>query len=62
MELNRNESEIDKWDIEINKLIEYKYKNDPQIVDIIKAIQIRKQKYKDITLAKYKIYNNQLYY
>ena len=28
-ELNRNELEIDKWDIEVNKLIEYKYKNNP---------------------------------
>ena len=27
MELNRNESEIDKWDIKIDELIEYKYKN-----------------------------------
>ena len=37
-ELNRDELEINKWDIEINKLMKYKYKNDPQIVDIIKAI------------------------
>ena len=37
-EFNKNELEIDKWDIEINKLIEYKYKNNPQIIDIIKAI------------------------
>ena len=37
-ELNRNELEINKWDIEINKLIKYKYKDDPQITDIIKAI------------------------
>jgi hypothetical protein len=37
-ELNRNKSEIDKWDIEINKLMEYKYKDDPQITDIIKVI------------------------
>ena len=29
MELNRNKLEIDKWDMEINKLIEYKYKDDP---------------------------------
>jgi hypothetical protein len=29
MELNRNELEIDKWDMEIDKLIEYKYKDDP---------------------------------
>ena len=28
MELNQNKLEVDKWDIEINKLIEYKYKND----------------------------------
>jgi len=27
MELNKNKSEINKWEIEINKLIEYKYKN-----------------------------------
>ena len=58
MELNRNESEIDKQDIEINKLIKYKYKDDPQIINIIKVIQTGKQKYKDIILAKYKICNN----
>jgi hypothetical protein len=38
VELNRNKSEIDKWDMEINKLIEHKYKNDPWITDVIKAI------------------------
>jgi len=27
MELKRNKLEINKWEIEINKLIEYKYKN-----------------------------------
>jgi hypothetical protein len=37
-ELNRNELEIDKWDMEINKLIEYEYKDDPWIIDVIKAI------------------------
>ena len=58
MELNRNKLEVNKQEIEINKLIEYKYKNNIQIVDIIKAIQTRKQQYKDITLAKYKIRNN----
>ena len=29
--------------MEIDKLMEYKYKDDPQITDIIKAIQIGKQ-------------------
>jgi hypothetical protein len=28
-ELNRNELEIDKWDIEIDELIEHKYKDNP---------------------------------
>jgi len=32
------------------------------MVDIIKAIQTRKQQYKNITLAKCEIQNNQLYY
>ena len=38
MELNQNELEVDKQDMEIDELIEYKYKNDLQIADIIKAI------------------------
>ena len=29
VELNRNELEVDKWDMEINKLTKYEYKNDP---------------------------------
>jgi hypothetical protein len=37
-ELNRNKLKIDKWDIEIDKLIKYKYKDDPWIIDIIKVI------------------------
>jgi hypothetical protein len=37
-EFNRNELEINKWDIEINKLMEYEYKDNPWIIDIIKAI------------------------
>ena len=37
-ELNRNKLEIDKQEIEINKLMEYKYKNNVQIADIIKVI------------------------
>ena len=37
-ELNRNELKINKQDIKINKLIEYKYKNDLQIINIIKII------------------------
>ena len=38
IELNKNELEIDKWDLKINKLMKYKYKNNIWIVDIIKAI------------------------
>ena len=38
LELNRSKLEINKQEIGNNKLIEYKYKNNIQIVDIIKAI------------------------
>jgi hypothetical protein len=38
IELNRNKLEIDKWDIEIDKLIEYEYKDNPWIINIMKAI------------------------
>ena len=61
-ELNRNESEIDKWDMEIDELIEYEYKDDPWITDIIKAIRTGKRKHKDIILAEYEIRNDRLYY
>ena len=37
-ELNRNELKVNKQEMEINKLIEYKYKNNVWIIDIIKAI------------------------
>jgi hypothetical protein len=37
-ELNRNELKIDKWDMEIDELIEYEYKDDPWITDVMKAI------------------------
>jgi len=37
-ELNRNKLEVDKWEMEISKLMEYKYKNDVWIIDIMKAI------------------------
>ena len=42
-ELDRNELEVNKWEMEINKLIEYEYKNNIWIIDVIKAIWIGKQ-------------------
>ena len=54
-ELDRNELEVNKQEMEINKLIEYKYKNNVWIIDVIKAIQIGKQQHKDIILAKCEI-------
>jgi len=38
IELNKNKLEVNKWEIEINKLMEYKYKNDIWIINIIKVI------------------------
>jgi len=54
IELNKNKLEINKWEIKINKLIEYKYKNNIWIINIMKVIWTGKQQYKDITLAKCK--------
>ena len=42
VELNRNKLEINKQDMEIDELIEYKYKDDPRITDIMKVIQTGK--------------------
>ena len=41
--------------MEIDELMEYEYKNDVQIIDIMKAIWIGKRQYKDITLAECEI-------
>ena len=38
IKLNQNKLEVDKQNIEINKLIKYKYKNNAWIINIIKAI------------------------
>ena len=37
-ELNSNKLEVNKWEMEIDKLIEHKYKNNVWIIDIVKAI------------------------
>ena len=38
IKLNKNKLKINKWEMEINKLMEYKYKNNIWIADIIKAV------------------------
>jgi len=38
MELNSNKLEVNKWEIKINKLMEYKYKKNIWLIDIVKAI------------------------
>jgi len=38
IKLNRNKLEINKWEIEIDELIKYKYKNNIWIVDVIGVI------------------------
>jgi len=55
IELDKNKLEVDKWEMEINKLMEYEYKNDIWIIDVMKVIWIGKRQYKDITLAECKI-------
>ena len=38
MEFNKNELEVDKWEIEINELMEYKYMDNIWIINVIKVI------------------------
>jgi len=42
IELNKNKFKVNKREMEINKLMEYKYKNNIWIINIIKAIWIGK--------------------
>ena len=53
--LNKNELEVNKQEMEIDELMEYKYKNNIWIINIMKAIWIGKRQYKNITLAKCEI-------
>jgi transposase InsO family protein len=61
-ELDQNELEIDKWDMEIDELLEYEYARDSWITEIMKTIRAGKRQHKDITLAECEIRNDRLYY
>ena len=46
----------------LDELMNYEYTHDSWIVEITNAIKTDQQQHKDITLAKYKLQNNHLYY
>src|SRR5205814_3248828 len=48
---NERESEVDRWNMEIDELVEHEYANDSWIADIMKAIRTGERQHKDITLT-----------
>ena len=53
---------INKWNMNFENLLKYKYEYNLWIFKIINAIKNNQQQYKNIMLAEYEIQNNQLYY
>ena len=61
-ELNEEKAEIDKWDMNLDDLMNYKYAHDSWIQLILITIKISQQQHKKIMLTEYKIWNNWLFY
>jgi len=62
IDLNQDESDIDKWEMNIEDLMRYEYERDPWICDVMNTIRTGKQQHKDITLSECEIRENRLYY
>ena len=57
--LNKN---IDKWNMNLENLLKYKYEHNLWIFKIMNTIKNDQWQHKNIILAEYEIQNNQLYY
>ena len=60
--LNKEKAEIDKWNINLNNLMNYEYVHDSWIQSILITVKISQQQHKEITLTECKMQNNQLFY
>ena len=54
-ELNKEKTEINKWDMNLDNLINYEYKHDSWINDISTSIRTDQHQHKDIMLAECEI-------
>ena len=61
-EFNEKKAEINKWDMNLDDLMNYKYMHDSWIQSILIVIKTDQWQYKEITLAECEIQNNQLFY
>src|SRR5437667_1473928 len=61
-ELNEEEAEIDKWDMNLDDLMDYEYAHDPWIQSILTAAKTGQRQHKEITLAECEIRNDRLFY
>ena len=61
-EFNEEKAEIDKWDMNLDDLMNYEYVHDSWIQLILTAVKISQQQHKKIMLIKYELQNNWLFY
>ena len=61
-ELDKDKSEIDKWDMNLDELMDYEYAHNSWIVEITNVIKTGQWQHKDIMLAECELWNDRLYY
>ena len=60
--LNEKKAEIDKWDMNLDNLINYKYIHDSWIQSILTTAKTSQWQHKEIMLAECEIWNDWLFY
>jgi len=60
--LNKEKAEINKWDMNLDNLMNYEYMHDLWIQSILITVKTDQQQHKEIMLAECEIQNNQLFY
>ena len=60
--LNEEKIKIDKWDMNLDNLMNYKYAHNSWIQSILTTVKTDQQQHKEITLIECELQNNQLFY
>jgi RNase H-like domain found in reverse transcriptase/Reverse transcriptase (RNA-dependent DNA polymerase)/Integrase zinc binding domain/Integrase core domain/Chromo (CHRromatin Organisation MOdifier) domain/Aspartyl protease len=61
-ELNEDMTETDKWEMDLEDLMDYEYKHDPWVNEILTSVRTGQRQHRDITLSECEIRNDRLYY